>query len=586
MPKREVLQRNIMNRILKIWITGLTVCCFSACGDKVSSGGDEPSMGMPISFVPTVETQTRGTDFTKDNLTSLGVLAYLTQGSNFNASSSTPNFMYNQEVTKASGASTWEYTPTKFWPTNSNDKITFFAYAPHNPTGLTVPDITATGYPSFTYEVPSTEAAQTDLLLAKPAPNKTANDGKVNFSFKHALTRIVLNVEAGDGFTGITINSLSIKTKKSGTVAFSSITSPTDWMQWSNIATGAGNDISCTATLPSSSSTVTAGNTGKIATFFLLPIAATGNTSENATLTFSYTMNGTVQETKTVTDLPLTSMADWLPATSITYNLKITRTAATVEVSSIDVWSYGSSQDLDATIDNVSAKEGYRAEDLKMGDYYYSDGTTSDGGYRIMENGTTFQYEVAPDAAKTCIGVVFAIGHSQYDGSDYSTTGIGQQKCKAYVIALEDAGNSCKWSNNVNENLGCSSSGEDWNGYKFTQIIINAAGGESNALANSYEAIHYAAVDYKNKISAPASSSGWFLPAIGQLSGAYQVRNYLHGIIPESNEQYRYWSSTESHNGYRAMMLDTDISPSEGRTLSNNKFNSYSSIHIRSVLAF
>lgn len=108
-------------------------------------------------------------------------------------------------------------------------------------------------------------------------------------------------------------------------------------------------------------------------------------------------------------------------------------------------------------------------------------------------------------------------------GSDYSTTGIGQQKCKAYVIALEDAGNSCKWSNNVSENLNCSSgSAEDWNGYKFTQIIINAAGGESNALANSYEAIHYAAVDYKNKISAPASSSGWisasYRPALWSLS--------------------------------------------------------------------
>ena len=69
----------------------LTTCyaLLTACSQT-----DETELSaVPIGFVPTVETQTRGTDFTKDNLTSLGVLAYLTQGSNFNVSSSTPNFM-------------------------------------------------------------------------------------------------------------------------------------------------------------------------------------------------------------------------------------------------------------------------------------------------------------------------------------------------------------------------------------------------------------------------------------------------------------------------------------------------------------
>lgn len=511
MPKREVLQRNIMNRILKIWITGLTVCCFLACGDKVSSSGDEPSMGMPISFVPTVETQTRGTDFTKDNLTSLGVLAYLTQGSSFNASSSTPNFMYNQEVTKAGGTATWEYTPTKFWPTNSNDKITFFAYAPHNPTGLTVPDITATGYPSFTYEVPSTEAAQTDLLLAKPAPNKTANDGKVNFSFKHALTRIVLNVEAGDGFTGITINSLSIKTKKSGTVAFSSITSPTDWMQWSNIATGAGNDISCTATLPSSSSTVTAGNTGKIATFFLLPIAATGNTSENATLTFSYTMNG-IGDTKTITDLALTSMADWLPATSITYNLKITRTSATVEVGSISVWN-GTTVDIDKS---GEIAEGYKAGDIKTGDFYYDDGTWSDGGYRMLTDGTAIQYTIKPTAGKTCIGIVYANGKTGEEREDniskYSSTGLnGATEIKGYVVALDRI-------SGVRRSGSASNSVTAFNGYTNTQNL-------STSVSNPRQIRE---VLMNSTTPPPSSTSGWYVMSLGQTMYAYENKDIIN----------------------------------------------------------
>ena len=90
----------------------LTTFCvlLTAC----SQTDETEVLSVSIGFVPTVEAQARGIDFTKDNLTSLGVLAYLTQGSSFNALSSTPNFMYNQEVTKATGASTWEYTPTKF----------------------------------------------------------------------------------------------------------------------------------------------------------------------------------------------------------------------------------------------------------------------------------------------------------------------------------------------------------------------------------------------------------------------------------------------------------------------------------------
>lgn len=536
MPKREVLQRNIMNRILKIWITGLTVC-FSACGDKVSSGGDEPSMGMPISFVPTVETQTRGTDFTKDNLTSLGVLAYLTQGSNFNVSSSTPNFMYNQEVTKAGGTATWEYTPTKFWPTNSNDKITFFAYAPHNPTGLTVPDITAIGYPSFTYEVPSTEAAQTDLLLAKPAPNKTANDGKVNFSFKHALTRIVLNVEAGGGFTGITINSLSIKTKKSGTVAFSSITSPTDWMQWSNIASGTGNDISCTATLPSSSSTVTAGSTGKIATFFLLPIAATGNTSENATLTFSYTMNG-IGDTKTITDLALTSMADWLPATSITYNLKVTRTAATVEVGSISVWN-GTTVDIDKS---GEIAEGYKAEDIKTGDYYYDDGTWSDGGYRMLTDGTEMQYNVQPTAGKNCIGIVYANGKTGEEREDnisnYSGTDLnGATEIKGYVVSLNSV--------QARRGSGGSSNQTAFNGYTNTQSITSGNGYVGNV---------------KNDPVPAGPTSGWYIMSAGQTVYVHEKRDIINNsraiISGSSNTMIVTPIWTSSFNGSYPMSFN------------------------------
>ena len=486
---------------------------FASC----SQTDDMEELPVPVGFIPTIEAQTRGTDYNKDNLPSLGVLAYFTQGSGFNAASSTPNFMYNQIVTQGSGS--WEYTPTKYWPANSNDKLTFFAYAPHDATGLTLPGSTDAGYPSFTYQVQATEAAQTDLLLAKPVPDKTASNGTVNFSFKHALTRVVLNVEAGSGFTGVSINSLSIQTKKSGTVAFHSVTSPTDWMQWSNIASGAGNDISCTATLPSSSSTITAGTTQKIATFFLLPVAAAGTSSESATLSFTYTMNG-VGDTRTVTGLALPSMTDWLPSTSIAYNLKISRDAVTAEVSSISVWS-GTTVDVDK---GGEIAEGYKAEDIKTGDYYYNDGTWSDGGYRVLTDGTALQYSIPPTAGKTCIGIVYANGKTGEEREDnisnYGSTGLnGNAGIQGYVVALDMISGVRRKGENA------SGSKTAFIGYTNSQTLQSDEGSNPSEIRDVLDG---KVATKPAPPAAPAATSGWYVMSAGQTKYAYDMRDIIN----------------------------------------------------------
>ena len=40
-------------------------------------------------------------------------------------------FMNNQKVTWNGSGNAWEYTPSKFWPSGANDKVSFFAYAPY-----------------------------------------------------------------------------------------------------------------------------------------------------------------------------------------------------------------------------------------------------------------------------------------------------------------------------------------------------------------------------------------------------------------------------------------------------------------------
>lgn len=159
-----------------------------------------------------------------------GVFAYYTNGADFDATTSTPNFMYNQKVmgqatTTTTGegdaavtnttysTSVWEYSPLKYWPNENGaetaDKLSFFAYAPYTQqpaTGDGDSDYnigkhslnTAGGLPSFTFYVHPTVKEQVDLLWATPQLNLTKQTvtGNVDFKFHHALARIGFSVQA------------------------------------------------------------------------------------------------------------------------------------------------------------------------------------------------------------------------------------------------------------------------------------------------------------------------------------------------------------------------------------------------------
>ena len=70
-----------------------------------------------------------------------GVFAYFTNNGDYDANTSTPNFMYNEQVTyyAAGTLAQWTYEPVKYWPnefgdaaqSDDLDKVSFFAYAPY-----------------------------------------------------------------------------------------------------------------------------------------------------------------------------------------------------------------------------------------------------------------------------------------------------------------------------------------------------------------------------------------------------------------------------------------------------------------------
>lgn len=238
-------------------------------------------------------------------------------------------------------------------------------------------------------------------------------------------------------------------------------------------------------------------------------------------------------------------------------------------------------------VDGAQAME--KNYNLQMGDYLCKN---SDGNWYIIPG------EEMPN--EECIAIVFHAGHHENDASDYSATGIGQQKCHGYAIALQDATNGyCQWGVYGTE-LGCcptdgsgnkqnnySTPDIDWSGYAWTQKIIAAAGGTGNLNAaedSGYPATYYAVVDYASKVPSPANSSGWFLPSIGQMWNVYQNRTSLFDgkTVVSGLKSDWYWSSSEYYFDPANPALYVRVGSGRVYDLSKDVRSSY----VRPVLAF
>lgn len=563
---------------LHLWITLVaTVPLLTGCNETESIETD----GAPLSFSTSVEAQTRAGDLTTSNLTSMGVFAFFTQGGGFDASPApTPNFMYNQEVTKAVGNGPWTYSPGKYWPVNSNDKVSFFAYAPHNAQGVTPSLATKTGYPELTYIVPTTESSQTDLLAAAPIMNK--NGGAVNFTLKHALTKVTFIVKNGDSDnTPKTVNSFSMKTKTSGKLTYTNSA-----FTWGNTTgTATFYPTNANITVPT-----TLNGTVNIATFYLIP--------DNAGASFSikYTMKGNIEtggtapvHEVTVTDKAIGTPPAWNAGGAVTYTITLSKTGLEVEATG-GTWTEGTSSEVQVFAPN----------ELKIGDYYYNDGSWSDGGVRGL-NKITGELTTAdpipnpvltnPETStpRTCIGVVFYTGKHSTDDSTYPA---GMSDVKGYVVSLTDCGTKGNANSNWTKDyqglyvVGTSTNTADYKGYDNTQKIKTVA--QSKGHWGSKFPLQMAVVETYTPSAPSAKSSGWYMPSAGQLNDIHKYKNFLRTIMAKAGsytmgagDSYSYWSSTE-HGVNTSYRLD-DFNNDSASIGTGNKLTSHPT---RPVLTF
>lgn len=161
---------------------------------------------------------TKGTVVTTETLglsagAGFGVLGYYHQSTTTTAAEwsddATPNFMYNQQVqgngvaattgNNAVDLSAWSYSPLKYWPNNTVDRVSFFAYAPYtaqteSAEAIELSTNTTEDEPTLTFSIASTASDMVDLVIATPVYEqaKQATSDNVAFTFNHMLTRLNL----------------------------------------------------------------------------------------------------------------------------------------------------------------------------------------------------------------------------------------------------------------------------------------------------------------------------------------------------------------------------------------------------------
>lgn len=497
------------------------------------------AVSVPLSFSASVYAQTRAaTELTTDNLASAGVFAFFTQG-DFNASTAAPNFMYNQKLEKSGGA--WTYSPERYWPNNENDKISFFAYAPYNAAGVTISSNTNKGFPYLNYIVPTVEANHIDLLAATPLMNCTKDMGSVNFTMQHMLTKVTIYAKSGDLAVSKAVNNLSLTTPKSGTLTYKA--DSFGWVSSADVSTITATKTE--VTIPSVQD-----DTVLLGTFYLIP------DRKKSLFNITYTFTGNISDNVNpptnkvvITDKAFPDIYDWTPGASIAYTLNIKATTLEITAEKTDMeWENN-------TTDEILF---FEADDLKIGDYYYSDGTYSDGGLRVLENGILQIYTtVEPVSGKTCVAIVFYVGRHPSDTGVYINKNGNPMEVQGYAVALRqtDKLGHIGWGGpGVYSNT--STDIEDYNGYSNTLKIKEAAGGTLTGSGGVPACYNWSG-------TVPNTTSGWFCPSAGQLH--YIALCYPNSIQKSMSkvggeitggEYHHLWSSTEPvNNGGAAYMV-------------------------------
>ena len=286
--------------------TGASLCITSSVVEGISLP-QTPSCDnlYPSPFC----SDTRGTAITTSTLSTVGITAY-DHTAAFGGSTATETDGYqfaNQQFTVLSQVGT--SSPVKYWPVATH-YLSFFAYAP----AAAVSVAHKTGFPSFTYTVPTTLADQKDLLVSTllDQVNTVTTDGvqgRAEMTFNHALSAVIfafgdIGVNSASGSVTVTISGVY----KTGTYTYSSTGGVwSDQQTTESFSTTASNAFNADYSTTASSGVV----------MFMLP----QEIPADATLSISYTDPQGFAHSFSETLKNVGSITEWKPGHTYKYTI-------------------------------------------------------------------------------------------------------------------------------------------------------------------------------------------------------------------------------------------------------------------------
>ena len=508
---------------------------FPSCTDDAADGDCLPDGMYPMTFTTTVQglTETRATvDNTWAGTEEVAVKV-------------------KDEVKKYKADNSGNLTvdgdnPPFYWQ-NTTEKKTVSAWFPYSqtfPATFTVQEDqnSGTGY------------QQSDLLYAPPT--EVTFKGDKSLTFRHLPARVVVNLKAGDGVTkeevaGATVTLLNQATT-SGAITVDE-GSQTYTVAQAGADTKSITPKGVTATKDYQKTVQALLVPQKIKDKVFIKVVAAGNT-------YNYTPTDEAD-------------ANFASGKQYTYQITVKKTGLAVTLSKNGEWGSGG----DEAVSGKVPDNGYSASDLKVGDYYYSDGETSDGGYREYDSGgSTAVLDIRPvltDAAgnsRTVVGIVFWVGDLTNNSDPLLK--IEKSGCThGLVVALQDASTSSLWSTS-NEYITSKWLSSQGNTYGITTLETeNKMQGYANTKAlAAYNAAKGSGSDLRvlpvvavgTYATAPGNSSGWYCPSVMELkymcwgqnnssgvAGKDMLNTQLGKVGGTSFQSDYYWSSSESGSG-------------------------------------
>ena len=210
----------VKNNILFVALAIAATLSLSGCHKHVLEPDDpwaELCGDKPLRFFTAVK-ETKAALEMVDGST-FGVFAFLQEGDVANGIAAhwsdtpgnggkwNPAFMFNQLVNKSSGSYT--YTPIRYWPSNEENTVSFWAYSPHNASAVLYEAGTSTTYTRASHGLPDIKFSVTDgrsdfmtsnLVTDKTYDNCTNSDGVVDFEFNHHLAWIEFKAKTKENY--------------------------------------------------------------------------------------------------------------------------------------------------------------------------------------------------------------------------------------------------------------------------------------------------------------------------------------------------------------------------------------------------